>query len=314
MFRFLAQHAQIAALASAQHAVFGLDQLERLGLTARAIQQRTSTARLHRVHHAVYSLVPPKLLTRRGRYMAAVLACGRGAALSHRSAGDLLRVRATSRPRVDVIVPGRSHRKHEGIDLHRSTTLTEADVTTVDKIPCTTVARTLLDLADALPRRALERAFDQAEVMQLFDLRALEDQLGRNAKRCAAAKVQDVLATHYIGRTQTWSELEEAFLSMIRAANIPAPEVNAWIVLPDGETPIRGDFVWREQRLVVETDGHGTHGTRQQFEQDRRRDQRLAAAGWRVIRITWRQLVREPVRLAQTLEVLLMRSPPAATG
>ncbi len=302
------------ALAETQHAVMGLRQLTALGLSASAVHKRAASAHLHRVYQAVYSLVPPKLLTRRGRYMGAVLACGPGAVLSHRSAADLLGLRHTDRPRVDVTVPARSTRRRKGIDIHRSRTLTPDDATTVDNIPCTTVARTLLDLADLIEGRPLERAFDQAEVLQVFDLIALQDQIDRNGHRLGAARAQAVLDSHYIGSTETWSELEEAFLAMLQAAELPGPEINAWILLEDGEAPIQGDFVWREQRVVVETDGHRTHGTRQQFELDRRRDQRLGAAGWRVIRITWRQLKREPERIAETIRAMLTYSPQGAPG
>jgi hypothetical protein len=237
--------------------------------------------------------------------MAAVLACGAAAVVSHRSAATLQELRASNQTRIDVTVPGRSTRKHRGIDVHRSTTLTPADVTRVNGIPCTTVARTLFDLADVLNRRHLERAFDQAEVMGVLNLLALEDVLARNRTRPAARRVRAVLADHYIGHTATWSELEETFLKLIRDAGLPDPEVNAWIDPRDGEPPIRADFVWRPQRLVVETDGHKYHRTRQAFEHDRRRDQRLVAAGWRLLRITWRQATHESDRLQETLAGLM---------
>jgi len=297
--------AALAALASTQHTVFELGQLRDLGLTAAGVRKRAATGRLHRIHHRVYSLVPPKLLSREGRWMAAVLACGPGAVLSHRSAAALLELRGTNRARIDVTVPTRSYREHRGIDLHRSTTLRPNDTTVEQNIPCTTVARTQLDLAEVINRRGLERAFDQAEAMDAFDLRALEDQLERNSTRRGAAVVRAVLAEHYIGSTLTWSEFEERFLAMTRALGLPRPEVNHWIVLPDGGPPIRGDFVWRAQRAVLETDGHGTHRTRQAFEGDRKKDQRLIVAGWRSVRVTVRQFEREPDRIAATTIALL---------
>jgi hypothetical protein len=106
--------AEVVALAGAQHGVVALYQLVALGLDPRAIQARAAVASLHRVHHAVYSLVPPKLLSREGRFMAAVLACGPDAALSHRSAAALLELAPTSRANVDVTIPGSSHRRHAG--------------------------------------------------------------------------------------------------------------------------------------------------------------------------------------------------------
>jgi predicted transcriptional regulator of viral defense system len=112
--------------------------------------------------------------------MAAVLACGPGAVLSHRDAAHLHEIRATNRSKIDVMVPGRGRHRHGGINVHRSTTLTTADVTTIDGIPCTTLARTILDLAGVVAQRDLERALEQAEMLQKLDARALEDQLERN--------------------------------------------------------------------------------------------------------------------------------------
>src|SRR5262249_22029821 len=155
-------------------------------------------------------------------------------------------------------------------------------------------ARTMFDLADVIQRRPLERTFDQAEIIEVFDLRALEDQIERNRTRPAARLVRAVLDEHYVGTTATWSELEERFLALVREAGLPRPEVNAWVILPDGGPPIRGDFVWRAEKVIVETDGHRTHRTRQAFEGDRRRDQRTSAALWRPVRTTWRQLERAP--------------------
>lgn len=257
--------AAIAALGAEQHAVVGLDQLRALGLSARAIQQRAASGRLHRIHRGVYSLVPAKLLTR----------------------------------------DGRSDRARAGINVHRSTTLAPKHVTRLRGIPCTTVARTLLDLAEVLDRRALERAFDQAEIVGAFDLRALKDQLKRNPTRHGVPEIRAILADHHIGRTPTWSELEERFLRLVRAAHIREPEVNAWVVPPDREPAMRVDFVWRAERVGVETDGRRTHRTRQALERDRRRDQRLIAGGWRPIRTTWRQITRAPDQLMATLIGLL---------
>lgn len=114
-----------------------LAQLAELGLSPRAAQKRVRAGRLHRVHRGVYSLVPPALLSVDGRYMAAVLACGPGAVLSHRSAADHHGLRPTARARIDVTVPGRIKRRVGGVDVHCSTTLVAADVTVVDGIPCT---------------------------------------------------------------------------------------------------------------------------------------------------------------------------------
>lgn len=295
----------LAALASDQHLVFDLGQLCSLGMTAAGVRKRAAAGRLHRVHHAVYSLVPPRLLAREGLWMAAVLACGPGAVLSHRSAAALHELRAYGAVKIDVTVPSRSTRHHPGIKLHRSTTLRPTDTTRVQNIPCTTVARTQLDLAEVINQRGLERCMDQAEMAEVFDLRALNDQLARNATRPGATRIRRVLDEHYIGSTFTWSKFEERFLAFCRAASLPQPEVNYWIVLPDGEPAIRADFAWPAHRVVVETDGRRTHGTRQAFERDRRKDLRLARAHWSPMRVTSRRLKAEPALVEETARALL---------
>jgi hypothetical protein len=262
-----------------QQGVFGLDHMRALGMAAPTVRARLAAGRLHRIHHAVYSLVPKELLKRDGLYMAAVLACGPGAVLSHRSAAALLELRDWGATKIEVTVPGRSSRRHEGIAVHRSTTLTAQDITVVNGIPCTSIARTLLDLAEVVTHRQLERAFDQAEIAEVFDLRAIEDVLARNPTRRGVRAVREVLATHYIGRTPTWNENEEALLAITRPLGIPYPETNTVLVPGDGGPPIRPDFVWREQRVVLEADSRKGHGSRQRMEIDRRRDERLTAAG-----------------------------------
>jgi hypothetical protein len=301
--------AALAELGATQHAVVTLNQLRELGLSGSAVHDRAAAGRLHRIHRAVYALVPRELLSRDGRFIAAVFACGPGAALSRRSAGGLQGIRHSERSKVDVTIPQRAPRKHTGIDVHRSTTLSLQDVTLEHNIPCTTVARTLLDLAEVIDRRGVERACDQAQILEVLDGRALLDQLQRNEARPPARVLRAVLDEHYIGSTPTWSELEEAFVALCRTARLPQPEVNVWInPYDDDPSSIRVDFVFRDARLVVETDGRKTHGTRQAFERDRRRDQRLTVAGWRVIRITWRQIKYRPRQVATTIEALLRDS------
>jgi uncharacterized protein DUF559 len=178
-------------------------------------------------------------------------------------------------------------------------------VTVVNGIPCTTVARTLFDLAEVVGRRASERAFDQAEIQQVFDLNAIQDQLARNPTRPATRRIQQLLEEHYVGSTPTQNELEEAFFAVCRSVDAPEPEVNAWIDLDDGGPMIWADFVWRRQRVIVETDGKRVHGTQQARERDPRRDQRATVAGWRPIRTTWRQVKFRPHELRPTIARLV---------
>jgi hypothetical protein len=290
--------------------VFSLSQLIALGLSESAVHKRAATGKLYRFHQGVYGIAPLSLLPANARHLAAVLACGPGAALSHRSAADLHGLRRTSRAGIDVIVPGGHTRERPGIDVHCSLTLTPDDITIVDGIPVTTVARTALDLAAVVSRRHAERALDQAEAERLFDLRALTEQLKRNPRHPGAPVLASILATHTAGSTATWSELEELCLAATRAAGVPPPQVNAFVNPGDGEPAIRADFVWRAQRIIVEADGFQTHGTHHAFEDDRRRDQRLTLAGWTVVRVTWRQLCEEPERIAATLIGLLTQRRP----
>ncbi|HTX31892.1 MAG TPA: type IV toxin-antitoxin system AbiEi family antitoxin domain-containing protein [Solirubrobacteraceae bacterium] len=306
--------AAIAALGAGQHAVFTLEQLEALGLTRSAVRKRAAIGRLHRIRRGVYSLVPRALLTREGHWMAAVLACGRGAVLSHRTAAALLGLRPTDRTKIDVTVPGQSRPKQSGIDVHSSLTLSPADVTTENGIPCTTIARTVLDLAAVMPRRVIERVLDQADAMHVFDLIALNDQLARNPRHPGARLLRSVLEEHYVGSTPTESELEEAFLALTRRLGLPDPKTQRWIDLGDGLPMIRADFVWYEQRVIVETDGVRFHGTDQARERDPRRDQRAMVAGWRPVRTTWRQVMRRPQELEPTLRRLVAAAPRVAAG
>ena len=179
-----------ALVAARQHGVFHVNQV---ALSPRAVQKRAAAGHYHRQHAGVYSIVPRHLLKREGLWMAAVLACGPGAVLSHRSAAALLELRDWGGTKIDVTVPRRSRRKHAGIKVHCSTTLTDQDVTEVNNIPCTTVARTLFDLAEVVTQRQLERSFDQAEISERLDLTAINDQLARNPTRPGAKAVRRVL-------------------------------------------------------------------------------------------------------------------------
>jgi putative AbiEi antitoxin of type IV toxin-antitoxin system/uncharacterized protein DUF559 len=294
----------IAELAARQHGLVTLDQLRLAGLSRSAVSRRAAVGRLHRVHRGVYA-VGRAALDQRGRWMAAVLACGTGAVLSHRSAAALWGLRRDERSRTDVCVRDSGARSRPGIDVHVSSTLTDDDITTVDGIPCTTVARTLVDLGDVVPERGVEQAVDQAEVQRLFDGRAVKEALGRAGPRRGAGVLRKVLEG-YEEPTLTNQALEERFLALCRTASLPSPVVNAWIMPADGVT-YQADFLWRQQRLIAETDGRDVHTTRKAFEHDRLRDQHLTLAGYTVVRFTWRQVQREPRRVAGVLRSLLAR-------
>ena len=267
----------IAVLAERQHGVVARRQLVALGVGARAIDHRLTCGRLHLIHRGVYS-VGHRVLSQRGRWMAAVLASGSGAVLSHRSAAALWGIRPTSRPSVEVTTARRLHAR-PGLHPHRAV-LPADEVTVVDGIPTTTPARTLLDLAAVEPRRTLERALDEAEILRLPGPSELLD---RYPRRRGAATLRTLLLTSR-SPTPTRTELEDRFLTFVDDHGLPRPETNTIVDVYEV------DAVWREARLIVELDGFATHGTRRGFERDRERDRRLTAAGWRVIRLTWKQL------------------------
>jgi Protein of unknown function (DUF559) len=209
---------------------------------------------------------------------------------------------STSQTRIDVTVPRRSSLSRPGIRVHRSTRLTRVDRTSVDGIPCTSVARTLLDLAAVVHQRVLERACDQAEVLGVLDWAAMDEVLSRARGRAGVRKLRGVLETGHVGKDIPRTELEERFLRLCRRHDPPQPEVNVWMTVETEEMDV--DFLWRRHRVIVETDGFHTHGTRQAFQRDRRRDQLLALAGWQVIRFTWDDVTNEPRYVTEVLRRL----------
>jgi hypothetical protein len=293
---------RVLVVALTQGGLVTTAQLIGVGVSEATMSRFVRIGWLHRVHNGVYSIVPASLLTAHGRRLAAVLACGPGAALSHISAIAQHQLANTRPSIIDVTVPTRGGRRRPGIRIHRSKTLRPCDVTKVGGIPCTTAARTLLDLAGLLPRRRLERLLDEAVALDLFDLRALEEQIehARPGRWRAAANLQDALTEHRPGSTATDGEIGERMLAIIRSVDVPTPEVQAWLDLGDGEPMIRPDFLWRAARVILETDG-GLHRRGRRVAEDVRRDQRAARAGWQTLRATWAQITNEPVRLGATL-------------
>jgi predicted transcriptional regulator of viral defense system len=296
--------ARIVALCWRQHGVIALAQLVALGLSASAVRSRVASGRLQRVHRGVFATCDPRALSPKGRFAAAVLACSAGSVVSHRSAAALFELRLRTTAWVDVTTPGSTARRRAGIHIHSGATLTPSDVTLIDDIPATTLARTLLDVAQDATRREVERACDEAELRRLLNMRAIDDVLARATGRRGARLLADVLATHRVGSTLTRNALEERFLAICRDIERAPDAVNQWIAYPQGGGA-EADFVWRAERLIVEVDGRDPHSTRRAFEHDRRRDQQLALRGYRVIRFTWRQVTHDPAYVAATLTTLL---------
>jgi very-short-patch-repair endonuclease/predicted transcriptional regulator of viral defense system len=287
----------IAELAARQHGLVVLAQLLALGLSRQAVARRVKAGRLHRVYRGVYA-VGHRRLTRHGRWMAAVLAYGCDALLSHLSALALRDLRPDNRALVDVTVPRGTVRSRKGIQVHSSIALVVADRSVVDGIPCTSLARSLLDSAPALGVKGIEKVIERAEILRVFDLREFDELLDRAAGHHGAGLVEAVLRD-LAEPDWTESDYEAAVLALVRASGLGEPICQAPMVL--GGEPVRIDFLWPVERVVLEADSYEFHGTRAAFERDRRRDQLLRLAGYEPLRITWRQLTRHPEQVEELL-------------
>jgi very-short-patch-repair endonuclease len=242
--------------------------------------------------------------------MAAVLAGGVGAVLSHRSAAELSGLLPpTDRPPEVTLTGWRRRRAGVGGIRWHSSAVPGDEITMLAAIPVTVVPRTLLDLAAILDRRSVERAIDEAEIRRYADALSLPELLARYPRRRGTATIRAILDLGTIGTTRTKSELEERFLRFLDAHGLPRPEMNAPIAIHGAF--IEADCLWREQRLIVELDSRGFHSTGPAFESDRTRDRALHAENWRVVRVTWRQLDREAADLERDLRSLLTAPPPA---
>ena len=207
----------------------------------------------------------------------------------------LWELRPNARTRIEVTATSARGRKNQAIDLHRVTRLDPADVTAHRGIPVTTVARTFVDLAGVIPAPALERALAQAEILNLFSLKAMFEVLSRSNGRRGARALRAALTEP---PEMTRSELERRMLAICRRHRLPRPKVNTYVC------GFEVDFHWPAARLAVETDGGAVHRTRLAFEEDRRRDGELLLAGYRVLRITHRRLRFDPHGVGETLRTL----------
>jgi Protein of unknown function (DUF559)/Transcriptional regulator, AbiEi antitoxin len=286
-------------LAVRQHGVVARRQLVELGLGRGQIGHRLDAGRLQPVHHGVYA-VGHRALSREGRWVAAVLAAGPNSALSRQSAAALWGIRDTARADADV-VSERRVRRRRGIRPHRAR-LPSDERAVVRGIPVTTVARTVLDLAAVPSRSQLERAISAAEARRLGDSRSLDSLLDRYPGRRGVATIKAIIVRREIGTNLTRSELEHRFVAFLGSAELPRPQTN--VSLEAAGLLLEVDCLWRAERLVVELDGYAFHGSAESYERDRARDRALSVAGWRVVRVTWRQLHDDPGRLATDLRRL----------
>jgi len=294
-------------LAARQHGVVSRQQLLALGLTRRGIEHRVARGRLRPVARGVYAVGRPEI-DRRGRWMAAVLACGptRAAALSDEPTAVLSHWSAAAHwglagecTQVDVSARTCSHREVTGVRLHRRGGLRPEDVTVHDGIPVTTPIQTLIDLAGEMDDRRLERAVNKADRLDLVDPETLLRALSSYSSRRGVARLRSLLGARVFRLTD--SELERRFLRLVRRVNLPVPRTGARL------NGFKVDFYWPELGLVVETDGLRYHRTPAQQACDRERDQAHTAAGLTQLRFTHAQIFRDPARVGQILRAVVRR-------
>jgi very-short-patch-repair endonuclease len=267
----------------------------RSGLTPQAVRARVKAGRLHRRHAGVYSLSPSRP-SAKAQWMAAVLACGPGAALSYRDAGAAHGLRSSSRQRIDVTSPRRTGQTRRGIQAHTSRTMTAADIVLVDGIPCTSIARTSLDLAAVLDRDGLHRVLERAVALRVFHLDEFEDVLRRNPTHAGARKLRAAIGSE-LPDSKRW--LEDRFVRDCIPDGAPPYERN--VIVAGHEC----DFAWPTLRINVETDGGSFHDTFAGERRDRPRDRKLALATWMVVRYGRQEIVEQPEEVRRELSALL---------
>jgi very-short-patch-repair endonuclease len=267
------------------------------GLTKQGIRRRVEAGWLVRQYEGVYA-VGHTALTDKSHLIAAVYACGEQALASHRAAGKLWGILRPAQP-IEVTAP-RGCKPKEGITVHRTRLIHDEDRALIDAIPVTSLARTLVDLADVLPERQLANAVHEAEVLRLFDLKGLERVLERLPGRKGRHKLSRVLSAYRDVQPFTRSRAERHVFEMCEQQGLPAPQVNTWL----GSEEV--DFYWPDADLVLEFDGD-VHRTTRAFYADRERDRSLAAQGIHVVRATDRD---DPRALAKQLRTILsVRTP-----
>lgn len=294
---------------AATHAdVLTLGELEALGLSARSVQHRATTGRLHRVARGIYTPGSPLLATE-GLWRAALLAAGAGSALSHRTAAGIGRVMRTPGP-VEVTTPGRPRAEIDGVTIYGRRTLDPRDIVSRRGLPVTSIPRTFVDLAAVLTQSQLEAAFDDAQARGLVSLRALDACLLRAGRRKGTRALRRLAAEATGGVTR--SKLERAFRTMVAPGTVVRPQRNVHMRV--GGLWIEADVVWPDERVIVELDGRDVHTRRRAFHDDRDRDFVLSAAGWNVVRLTWRHCTKEASRTLRRLEGLLATRAAARIG
>lgn len=282
----------IGDLAEQQHGVVSRRQLRTLGVGDSTITARIASGYLRPLFREAFA-VGHRAITRRGHLLAAVLACEERAVLSHGSAAEMLGLWDKQLAVVHVIPPDWSGRKISGIRWHRVRLPLPDEIEILDGIPCTTVSRTIVDMAGESNWGQLRRLVEQAAILRRLDVDEIDLVLSRGRRR-GAPRLRTILAPWRQTserRPVVRSRLEARLLPRLIEEGLPAPRTNAKLRVDEHNFEV--DLLWEEQRLAIETDGEETHATQAAFQRDRKRDQILIAAGYRTARVTWRQVVDE---------------------
>jgi very-short-patch-repair endonuclease len=296
---------RIGKLAGRQHGVIARRQLRTLGMSESAISHAIAIGKLHRVFRGAYALATPRV-SRRGRLSAAVLACGKGSVISHRSAGALLGLLDDGPAVIDVSPPREQGREIDGIRFHRVRVPRRDEVGTVDGIPCTSPARTLVDLAGAVGDWTLRSCFERAAQRKLLDIPAIEASMdpGRRGNPSLRKLIDEWRKAAPVARkSKLKSPLEAKVLPLLVRRELPAPRLNAPVEIANGRIEV--DFLWPEHRFVVEADSRDFHGTDLAFERDRWRDRELFAVGYNTLRVTHQQAEHEAAAVVNAIAARL---------
>jgi len=283
----------VAEVATAQGGVVSLDQLSGEGVSPKVAQDRGRGGSYHRIHRGVYT-VGHRSISRATHLRAALLACGEGAVISHATAASFHGLWDKWPHLIDVTVPVEAGRKLKGIRCRRCRYPEPEEIEVCGGVAVTTVARTLVDLAGIVKLPALRKLVGRAAILKRLDLQAVDVAI-YHAKGRRGLKALELALVPY--RTKDGeapdvrSDFETLVLPELVNMGLPRPDCNAWLHI-EGERFLV-DFLWAQKRVIVETDGRETHETPDAFQSDRRRDQFLAAAGYRVLRVTWNQMRSE---------------------
>jgi hypothetical protein len=287
-----AQSSEIWALVAAQHGVITRAQLLERGVSRRGIEHRLAIGKLRIVYPGVYVVGRPEL-SREGRWMAAVLACGDGALLSHGSAAALWGIGVERNGEIEVSVEMPRAPRVRGIRVHRRQALQADDRAVRDNIPVTCPTRTVIDLALRVSTPALERMVNDADKLDLIDPEQLRADLDARAGQPGVRPLRNLLDRTTF--TLTDSELERRFIPIAKAAGLPPPLTQQRV------NGFRVDFYWPDLGLVVETDGLRYHRTPTQQSRDSLRDHAHAVAGMKRLRFTHAQIRHQPAYVQRIL-------------